>query len=110
MGNEKIQIGERILKYPITNKELEQTMKRNSEFKFLVRPEDVKVCRPNHAYLFVRVNSILYKGTTYEVKCLTKDKTEITLHTNDHLKVNDKIGIRWDLKLAAPIIPKKRDK
>ncbi|XQP55755.1 MAG: ATP-binding cassette domain-containing protein [Mycoplasmoidaceae bacterium] len=110
LGNNKIKIGDKTLKYVITNKELELTMKRNSEFKLLVRPEDVEICWPNHAYMMARVKTILYKGTLYEVKCMTKDKTEITLHTNQHLKVNDKIGVRWNFKYATPIIPKKRDK
>ncbi len=94
LGNQKIKIADRVIKYPITNKELEQSMKRNSELKLLVRPEDVQVCRPNHAYLMVKVNTVLYKGTMYEVKCVARDKTEITLQTNEHLKVNDKIGVR----------------
>ena len=110
LGKQKIRIGEKVIKYVITNKELEQSMKRNSELKLLVRPEDVMICRPNHAYLMVKVNTVLYKGTMYEVKCTARDKTEITLHTNEHVKVNDKIGVRWDLRLATPIIPKKRDK
>ncbi|MCQ2957054.1 MAG: hypothetical protein MJ233_04465 [Mycoplasmoidaceae bacterium] len=82
------------MKYPITNKELEMSMKRNSDFKLLVRPEDVEICNPNHAFMLMKVTSILYKGTMYEVKCVAKDKTEIVLHTNNHLKLNDKIGIR----------------
>ena len=110
LGNHKIKIGDRVIKYLITNKELEQSMKRNSELKLLVRPEDIKICRPNHAFLTVKVHSVLYKGTSYEIKCSTRDKTEITLHTTEHVKVNDKVGVRWDLKLATPIIPKKRDK
>lgn len=110
LGNSKIKIGDRVLKYIITNKELEMNMRRNSDFKLLVRPEDIEICHPSRAFMFARITTILYKGTMYEVKCITKDKTEITLHTNNHLKVNDKIGIRWDFKVASPIMPKKRDK
>ncbi|MCQ3915358.1 MAG: TOBE domain-containing protein [Mycoplasmoidaceae bacterium] len=69
-------------------------MVRNSDFKLMVRPEDVEICDIEDAFLEARVTNILYKGTLYEVKCLTRDKTEITLHTNQHLKVNDKIGIK----------------
>ncbi len=110
LGNEKIKIGNRVLKYPITNKELEMSMKRNSNFKLLIRPEDVEVCHPSRAFMMMRVSNILYKGEVYEIKCIAKDKTELTLHTNQYLKVNDKIGVRWNFKYAAPIIPKKRDK
>lgn len=110
LGNGKVKIANRVLKYPITNKELEVSMKRNSDFKLLVRPEDIEICNPNHAFMLMKITSILYKGTLYEVKCISKDKTEIVLHTNEHLKVNDKIGIRWDFKVASPIMPKKRDK
>lgn len=109
LGNEQIQIGDVTLPYPITNKELEATMLRNSTFKLLIRPEDVEVCDPTNAYLTMRINQILYKGNVYEVKCVGvgKDKTEITLQTNQHLKVNDKIGIKWDFKLTSPIIQKR---
>ncbi|MBQ0045384.1 MAG: ATP-binding cassette domain-containing protein [Mycoplasma sp.] len=110
LGNEKIKIGDKTFKYPITNKELEMSMRRNLWFKLLIRPEDVEVCSPNRAYMMMRITSILYKGTVYEVKCIAKDKTELTLQTNQHLKVNDKIGVRWDFKLASPIMPKKREK
>ncbi|MCQ2747715.1 MAG: hypothetical protein MJ223_00205 [Mycoplasmoidaceae bacterium] len=94
LGNQKINVAGRVVKYEITNKELEMSMLRNSTFKFLIRPEDIEVCHPSHAYMFVRVTSVLYKGTTYEVRCVSKDKTEIMIQTNQHLKVNDKIGIR----------------
>lgn len=109
LGNEKIKIADKVIKYHITNKDLESSMRRNSEFKLLVRPEDVEICSPARAYMMMRITSILYKGTLYEIKCRAKDKTELTLHTNQHLKVNDKIGVKWDLSLATPIMPKKRD-
>ena len=109
LGNEKIKIADKVIKYHITNKELESSMKRNSEFKLLVRPEDVEICSPARAYMMMRITSILYKGTLYEIKCRARDKTELTLHTNQHLKVNDKIGVKWDLSLATPIMPKKMD-
>ncbi len=109
LGNEKIKIADKVIKYHITNKELESSMRRNSEFKLLVRPEDVEICSPARAYMMMRITSILYKGTLYEIKCRARDKTELTLHTNQHLKVNDKIGVKWDLSLATPIMPKKRD-
>ena len=70
------------------------SMKRNSDFKLLIRPEDVEVCHPKRAYMMMKVTNILYKGEVYEVKCIAKDKTELTLHTNQSLKVNDKIGVR----------------
>ncbi|XQP54861.1 MAG: ABC transporter ATP-binding protein [Mycoplasmoidaceae bacterium] len=110
LGNEKIRIGKQTFHYPITNKELEMSMVRNSDFKLMVRPEDIEICDLDDSFLQARVTNILYKGTLYEVKCLTRDKTEITLHTNQHLKVNDKIGIKWSFKTASPIIRKKRDK
>lgn len=110
LGNEKIRIGSKVLKFPITNKELEMTMKRNSDFKLLVRPEDIEVCHPSRAYMMMKITSILYKGTMYEIRCIAKDKTELMLQTNQHLKVNDKIGVRWDFKYATPIMPRKRDK
>lgn len=108
LGNQKIKIGDRKLKYQINNKELEMTMRRNSTFKLLVRPEDMVICNPNYSYLNARVTAVLYKGTVYEIKCITKDKTELTIHTNQHVKVNDKIGVRWDFRLATPILNKKR--
>ena len=43
LGKEKVQIGKKVLNYPITNKELEARLVKNSTFKLLIRPEDIEI-------------------------------------------------------------------
>lgn len=109
LGNQKIKIGNVEIDYPITNAQLEQKLTKNSLFKLLVRPEDVEVCPIDKAFMQVRVQSVSYKGTMYEIKCMTKDKRSISMQTIDPLKVNDAIGVRWNLVYTTPIIPKRKE-
>ncbi len=107
LGNQKIRIGKAEIDYPITNAQLEQKLTKNAFFKLLVRPEDVEVCPIENSFLQARVQSVSYKGTIYEITCLTKDKIAISMQTIDPLKVNDLIGLKWNLLYTTPIIPKK---
>ena len=69
-------------------------MKRNSDFKLMVRPEDIEICSPHRAYVMMKVQSVLYKGTVYEVHCISKDKMQLTLQTTNSVNVNEIIGVR----------------
>ncbi len=109
LGNQRIKIGNVEIDYPITNAQLEQKLTKHSFFKLLVRPEDVEVCPVDKAFMQVRVQSVSYKGTMYEINCLTKDKRAISMQTIDPLKVNDSIGVRWNLNFTTPIIPKRKE-
>lgn len=107
LGKEKVKIGQKVLNYPITNKELEARLVKNSTFKLLIRPEDIEICSPHRAYMMMRVQSILYKGTVYEVHCISKDKVQLTLQTTNSVSANELIGVRWNFKYSTPILPKK---
>jgi len=108
VSKDTIKIGDKELNYPVSAS-LEPKLIQLVDFKLLVRPEDVEVCPAEEAYLMMQVQQVLYKGTMYEVTCVSKDKKlTIKLESLNSLKVNETIGIKWNLKYTTPILPEKK--
>jgi len=108
VAKDKIKIADKEYDYPMTAT-IEPKLMQLGTFKILIRPEDVEICPADQAFMMMHVKQSLYKGTMYEVKCVSKDqKTTLKLETTNSLKSNEQIGVRWDFKLTTPILPDKK--
>lgn len=91
---------------PNLTKEAKIKLNKNHDFKLLIRPEDLEICAVKKGYIDMKIKQILYKGNYYEVKCIDKNKNELTLLTYKQQQINNKIGIKWNFKYTSIIYPK----
>jgi ABC-type Fe3+/spermidine/putrescine transport system ATPase subunit len=54
----------------IVKNDLSKINNVNTNIKFMVRPEDIKICHPEKGFIKTRVNQVLYKGQMYEIRCI----------------------------------------
>lgn len=61
----------------------------------MIRPEDFDVLKAGEGSINAVVESVLYKGLLWDIKCRYKDMI-INVEGIDEVKVNETIGLDWD--------------
>jgi len=92
MPNNKIKILKKILDYA-------------PEYKFevgtlvdvMIRPEDFDVVLKDEGYINTVVKDIIYKGLLWDIECFN-DNQKIAVEGINAVKLNSKIGLKWDIE------------
>ena len=108
IDGDKFTIGED--KYEQSSLNLKAKIKPGSNFKLLLRPEDLEICPLEKAFVKLKVTSVLYKGMMFEVVAISKNRQIFKIETIKQIKVNEILGISWDFKYAHVISIEKAKK
>lgn len=74
---------------------VDKGFKENEEIEVVLRPEDIKVVRPDEGQLRGKVVSEIFKGVHYEYLVET-DKRKYKIHTTEFYEVGLEVGMRLD--------------
>jgi len=68
----------------------------NEPVEIVIRPEDLEITAPELGKLHVRVESALFRGVHYELRCLDEDGNEWLVHSTKKAKPGMAIGLHFE--------------
>lgn len=71
-------------------------MKPNEAVEVVIRPEDLVLTTPDKGKLVVTVQSMLFRGVHYEIRCIDDLDNEWLVHSTKRATPGSKIGLSFD--------------
>ncbi len=71
--------------------------KENTRVDIMIRPEDFDVVKKDEGFINAKVNSVVYKGMMYDIKCSYNDY-KLNVEGINKVEVGSTIGLKWDIE------------
>ncbi len=92
IGNNKVKfIGLKQEVEPIYN------FKKDSRVEVMIRPEDFDVVEKDKGFINATVDSVIYKGMMWDIKCTYNDY-KLSVEGINKVEINSIIGLKWDIE------------